>query len=106
MLATDVALRLDETVAGLCIMSGTLKFEEVWRARTGRHAKMRVLISHGRQDPIVPYIGAEWLRNLLVEGGMDVEFIPFDGGHTIPPEMLTALAQLLVQLAGSSSTSS
>ncbi|MDH3718634.1 MAG: dienelactone hydrolase family protein [Planctomycetota bacterium] len=98
MLATDVALRLEESVAGLCVMSGTLKFESVWRAQTARHAKMRVLISHGRQDPIVPFIGAEWLNNMLVQAGLDVKFIQFDGGHTIPPEVLTALARLLVEL--------
>jgi phospholipase/carboxylesterase len=105
MLAADVALRLEETVAGLCVMSGTLKFERVWRAQTARHTTMRVLISHGRQDPIVPFIGAEWLNNMLVQAGLDVEYIPFDGGHTIPPEVLTALARLLVELVSSNQES-
>ncbi|NIL96771.1 MAG: phospholipase [Planctomycetales bacterium] len=100
MLATDVALRLPETAAGLCVMSGTLKFERIWRAEARRHAGMRVLISHGRQDPIVPYQGAEWLWEMFREAGLAVEFLPFDGGHTIPPQILESLAGLLGDLAG------
>ena len=54
-------------------------------------------MSHGRQDPILPYIEGEALRALLTEAGLAVEFIPFDGPHTIHPDALDKLAELLVQ---------
>jgi phospholipase/carboxylesterase len=98
MLSTDVALRIDDTLAGLCVMSGTLKTEQVWRQRADLHKDLRVLMSHGRQDPIVPFIGAVWLNELLVNAGLKVEFIQFDGDHTIPQQMLTKLADMLCEL--------
>jgi predicted esterase len=53
--------------------------------RTGRP---RVLISHGRQDQILPF---ENTSGQMVPGlkrsGYDVTFREFDGPHTVPPEI-------------------
>ncbi|MBD90299.1 MAG: phospholipase [Deltaproteobacteria bacterium] len=99
MLATDVTLRLEEAPAGLAALSGTLLCEEEWLPRAAKRAGLPVLQSHGRIDPILPYQAAEWLRELLEESGLDVEFIPFDGAHTIPGESMIALASLIERLA-------
>jgi len=98
MLATDVALRLSETAAGLCIFSGTLLCEEEWRKQAVRHQSLPVLQSHGYRDPILPYAGAEWLLKMLTDAGLSVEFVPFDGMHTIPPEALERFAKMLKQI--------
>lgn len=98
MLATDVALRLPAPVAALCLASGSLVGEPVWAPLAARQMPLRVLMSHGRQDPILPLAGSEALRDLLVKNGHRVEFIPFDGGHTIPWPMLHAFASLLGEL--------
>lgn len=100
MLATDVTLRLEEAPAGLAALSGTLLCEEEWRPRAAKRAGLPVLQSHGRVDPVLPYQAAEWLRELLTESGMEVNFIPFDGAHTIPGESMHALAELIEQLMG------
>jgi phospholipase/carboxylesterase len=100
MLATDVTLRLEEAPAGLAALSGTLLCEEEWRPRAAKRAGLPVLQSHGRADPVLPYQAAEWLRELLTESGMEVNFIPFDGAHTIPGESMHALAELIEQLMG------
>jgi phospholipase/carboxylesterase len=100
MLATDVTLRLPESTAGLCVLSGTLLCEEQWRPLAARRAGLPVLQSHGTQDPILPFIAAEWLRDMLMESGLPVEFIPFRGMHTIPLEALERLAEMLEGLAG------
>lgn len=105
MLATDVALRLPESVAGLCLASGSLIAEPEWLPLVAQRQSLRVLISHGRQDPILPFTGAEALRDLLVAHGHDVEFIPFDGGHTIPAPMLHSFSRLLGKLASSDDAS-
>ena len=99
MLTTDVALRLPEPPALLTIFSGTLLSEDDWRDLAGKRGAMQVLQSHGRQDMILPYQAAEWLRDLLTESAAEVEFIPFDGPHTIPPQGLERLAARLAELA-------
>jgi phospholipase/carboxylesterase len=59
---------------------------------------MHVLQSHGDEDQILPFEAAEWLRDLLVEAGCDVEFIPFHGPHTIPPVALLRFIERLSEL--------
>jgi phospholipase/carboxylesterase len=95
MLATDVALRLEEAPAALVVLSGTLIAEPEWKARASARKGLRVFQSHGRQDPILPYDNAERLRDLLKDGGLDLEFLAFEGGHTIPLEALSRVADLL-----------
>lgn len=99
MLTTDVALRLPEPPALLTIFSGTLLSEDDWRDLAGKRGALQVLQSHGGQDMILPYEAAEWLRDLLTESGAEVEFIPFDGPHTIPQQGLERLAARLAELA-------
>jgi phospholipase/carboxylesterase len=96
MVTTDVALRLEEPPAGLCILSGTLIAQEEWKARAASRKGLPVFQSHGRYDDILPFHAAERLRGLLTEAGLAVEFLPFDGPHTIAPEELKRLAAFLV----------
>ncbi len=98
MVTTDLALRQDEAPAALVILSGTLAAEAEWRARATRRKGLRVLQSHGRQDPILPFAEAEALHELLQEAGLQVDFLPFDGPHTIPEEALEHLGVLLTAL--------
>jgi len=95
MLATDLTLRLPESPAGLVIFSGTLLVEDQWRALAPRRKGLQVLQSHGRQDPLLAFAAAEWLRDLLGGAGLDVQFLPFDGGHTLTLEVVDALAGFL-----------
>lgn len=99
MLTTDTALHMDHNVGGLIAMSGTLLHEPEWRKCAAAHAGLRVLQSHGTQDPLLPFDAAESLRLVLSEAGADVEFVPFDGGHQIPMivfERCAAFLQALV----------
>lgn len=95
MLCTDVALRLDEAPAALCVWSGTLLCEDSWRPLAQKRGPLRVLQSHGRMDPILPYEASLWLRDLFRESGFELEFIEFSGMHTIPLEAQTGFVQLL-----------
>jgi len=98
MVATDLALRLEESPAGLAIFSGTLLNEEQWRPLAPARRGLKVLQSHGRYDSMLPFIAAEWLRDMLLESGLDVEFIDFAGDHGIPPKALHRLAEMLSKL--------
>lgn len=99
MLAADVAFRLPESPAGLCILSGTLLTEEQWTQAAAQHRSMPVLQSHGRFDPILPFRAAETLRDMLTTVGLKVDFLPFDGPHTIPFEALSRFARFIQRLA-------
>ncbi len=95
MVTTDVALRLEEAPAGLCILSGTVICQDEWKRRAAQRQGLPVLQSHGRYDDILPFRQAEQLRNLLTEAGLTVEFLPFHGPHTIAPEALERMADFL-----------
>ena len=95
MLTCDTALRLEEAPAGLALLSGTLICESQWRAKAASRAGLRVLQSHGRQDPILPFSLAEALRGLLEGAGLSVDFVPFEGGHAIPAPALERLGALI-----------
>jgi phospholipase/carboxylesterase len=91
MLATDVALSSERSPAGLVILSGAPVAEPEWRKLAPGRAGLRVLQSHGRMDPILPFAGGEYLRDLLQGAGLAVEWMPFGGGHGIPEGVLERL---------------
>jgi phospholipase/carboxylesterase len=98
MVTTDLTLRQDEAPAALAILSGTLICEGEWTSRAPRRKGLRVLQSHGRADPLLPFSDAEALWGLLRAAGLTVDFLAFDGPHTIPEEALDRLAALLASL--------
>lgn len=100
MLSTDVALRLEEQPRALAVLSGTLLIEDVWRQKAKARAGLRVLQSHGTEDPLLSFQAAEALRDLLTEAGCKVDFLPFRGGHTIPLNALEKLSALLHDTSG------
>lgn len=95
MLTTDVALQLDKTPAGLFVWSGTLLNEDEWRERAKLHTGLKVVQSHGRQDPLLSFQWAEDLRDVLTESGLSVDFVPFNGPHTVGEEALAHTIKLL-----------
>ncbi len=100
MLAVDLALRMNEGPAALCILSGALINETAWSKLARERPQLSVLQCHGRQDPILMYPQATALRDLLVDAGHAVEFVPFDGYHEIPPVVIHHLADLLERHLG------
>lgn len=100
MVATDLALRLEEPPAGLALLSGTLLARKEWMRLAARRVGLPVLQAHGRFDDVLPFAQAEALTTLLAGAGLDVAWLPFDGPHTIPTETLEALADFLVARLG------
>lgn len=100
MLTTDVALRLPEAPLGLGILSGTLLTPDLWGPKAKARAGLPIFQSHGRSDGVLHYPAAVALQALLDQSGCPVDFVPFDGGHGIPPQVLSRLAQYLVARVG------
>lgn len=84
MLALDVALHTEGALAGVVLWSSTLLADREWAPRMPARKGLRVLQSHGRGDPILPYALAEVLRDKLTAAGCALRFVPFRGGHEIP----------------------
>jgi len=74
---------------------------------------MKVVQSHGTQDPLLAYAMGTKLRDILKEAGVDLEFVSFDGAHTVsgslsfpvihgcfqvPPQAISTLLRVLQQL--------
>jgi phospholipase/carboxylesterase len=98
MIAADVALRTKVPLAGLVLLSGTLLDATVWLPAMPERKGLRVLQSHGSQDPILPFALAQLLHRSMSEAGLEVSFRSFEGGHGIPPTVLRDLGQWLHQL--------
>jgi phospholipase/carboxylesterase len=99
MLSMDVACRgLKEPPAALCLYSGALICEKYWKANAARLSNCKIIQSHGRQDPILPFTAGVWLRDLLRNANCEVDFIDFNGPHTIPFDAIERTSQLLASV--------
>lgn len=99
MLAAEWALFDPRPLHGLILLSGTFINEAAWRQRLESRRGLRVFISHGRRDDILPFALSEQLAAALRAAGAAVTWLPFDGGHEIPSEVVAALARWLGDLA-------
>jgi phospholipase/carboxylesterase len=96
MLALDVAVRAESNVDRVGAVSGVLLADSLPALRTPAPTRPRILLAHGRHDEDVPIAGGERASSLLERYGHAVDWRPFDGGHGIPPAIVTALADFLV----------
>ncbi|MBM5807715.1 MAG: alpha/beta fold hydrolase [Cyanobacteria bacterium M_surface_10_m2_179] len=56
-----------------------------------------VLLSHGQEDPVVPYAASEAVLQRLQQAGSAAELLPFHGGHTIDASVLPRIAAFIGQ---------
>lgn len=56
-----------------------------------------ILLTHGTQDPVVPFAACEELYLRLKELGGSVERLLFAGGHGIDPGLFPAMGEFLVR---------
>ncbi len=93
MITTDFMLRTERPFAGLVVLSGSVIARERWADALTRHAlNFPVFQSHGKHDPILPYVGAQTLREVLSQAGAKVSFVSFAGAHEIPAPVVDQLA--------------
>jgi phospholipase/carboxylesterase len=95
MLATDIALRAREKVAGLVILSGSLLNKDLWKEKALAKAGLPFFQSHGDQDALLSPEHAQNLEKVLVEGGLKGQLHIFRGGHEVPQEIIHKLGAFL-----------
>lgn len=98
MLSCDVALRSDRPLAGLVLLSGTFLCRPEWTPLLAARAGLPVFQSHGRQDPLLPFSLADELATALRGAGLEVDWLPFAGGHEIPPAVIARSGAFLARV--------
>ncbi len=98
MLSCDAVLHTDRPYAGLVQLSGNLLALPVWGPLLPKRRGLPVFQSHGTQDEILPYVGAEALRDGLTKAGLAVEWHHFRGGHEIPEPVVQRLGVFLTKV--------
>jgi phospholipase/carboxylesterase len=86
--------------AGVVALSGFIPSVEGWEPQLAGRESMRVLISHGRLDPVIPVQFAQRARDMLQAGGLTVDYREFDGGHNIDPRDIPRQAAWLQAVLG------
>jgi phospholipase/carboxylesterase len=71
--------------AGILAFSGFIPTVEGWLPSLRDRTALRVLIAHGRKDPVISVEFARLARESLNAAGLEVDYHEFDGGHEIYP---------------------
>jgi phospholipase/carboxylesterase len=79
-------------------MSGSHIAAKEWAARFETRRGLPVFMSHGQDDIILPFGVSRSLSETLTAHGLNVVWMPFRGGHGIPPEVLAAAGSFLVRV--------
>jgi phospholipase/carboxylesterase len=98
MLSGEVAFQTDQELAGLVLLGGTTVNEAGWVERFPGRRQMPIFIAHGRHDPVLPFAIAERLATNLTTAGLNVTWVPFEGGHEVPAIVIERLNVFLAGL--------
>jgi phospholipase/carboxylesterase len=98
MVSSEIAFRSRAPLAALVLLSGTTVDEASWRPGFATRRGLPVFISHGRRDETLPFEVADRYRRELEAAGLDVTWVPFDGGHEVPEAVVVALNAFLGKL--------
>ena len=98
MLSGEIAFQTDQALAGLVLLGGTTVNEAGWVERFPGRRDLPVFIAHGRWDGVLPFATAERFANKLKAAGLNVTWVPFDGGHNVSARVIERLNAFLAGL--------
>ncbi len=87
--------------AGIIAFSGFIPTVDGWQPDPGSRADLRVLIAHGRRDPVMDIEFARRAHALLEDGGIPVDYHESDAGHHIDTAHVPAAIEWLSAVTGS-----
>jgi phospholipase/carboxylesterase len=90
--AIDLAVE-DLRIGALASFSPCLS---MLRGQLPKREDVRVLLAHGAHDARCPVEESRSLARVLESAHKPAQYIEFDGGHTVPPEVVRALAAFAV----------
>jgi phospholipase/carboxylesterase len=71
--------------AGILAFSGFVPVVDGWEPSLADRPELRAFVAHGRRDPIMEVGFGRRARELLEEGGIDVDYHESDVAHSIDP---------------------
>jgi len=80
----------------LALFSAVNLKEAEWESRIKVLEKRAIFQSHGTQDPLLSFSAAEHLAKLFEENDWPIEWVPFNGGHEIPPIVLQKFSEFIL----------
>lgn len=98
MLSGEIAFQSDQELAGLILLGGTTVNEEAWADHFAGRRQLPIFIAHGRKDGVLSFEKMERFQARLKAFGMNVTWLPFNGGHAIPAEVVVAMNRFLAEL--------
>lgn len=98
MVAAETAFRNDMPLRALILLSGTVVDEASWLGVMAKRRGLPVFVAHGRSDQVLPFAASARLQEEMQRAGLAVTWVPFDGGHEIPPPVVIALNAFLAKL--------
>jgi phospholipase/carboxylesterase len=91
MTSAEVAFRSDQQLAGLILLGGTTVDEDRWAERFAGRRHLPIFIAHGRRDSVLPFDRMERFQARLKAAGLNVTWLPFNGDHSIPDEVVQGM---------------
>ena len=76
--------------AGILAFSGFVPVVDGWEPSLADRRDLRAFVAHGRHDPIMDVEFARRARELLEQGGLDVDYHESDAAHHIDPAHVPA----------------
>ena len=75
-MALDAGLRSNLILGGICGVSGWLAFQEEYPAAFSSVVKQQhFLVTHGTEDPVLPYRASKVQSDFLIRQGLDLTFL-------------------------------
>jgi phospholipase/carboxylesterase len=100
MTSAEVAFNSDQELAGLILLGGTTVHEEKWAERFAARRSLPIFIAHGRYDGVLAFEQMERFQGRLKASGMDVTWLPFEGEHGIPEEVVQGMNRFVNRVVG------
>lgn len=79
----SLSLRIPQRIRGVIALSGYIPAFMQEESKKFESSAPRYFISHGQQDPVLPYQWGEQARDFLVGQGADVSFHSYPDGHFV-----------------------
>ncbi len=96
LMTLETGLRYPHRFAGLLGLSGyVLDPEKLLREAPPVAKEQRVLVTHGRQDPLIPFADVKKQMERLKSGGIHLQWQEFDKPHTIIETEIELMRQFI-----------
>jgi phospholipase/carboxylesterase len=101
LMTLETGLRYPHRLAALIGLSGyVLSPEMLLREASSVARQQRIVMTHGRQDPIIPFARVKQQAEQLRAAGLNLHWHEFDKPHTIIDDELVLIRTFLTQILG------